>query len=86
LTNIGTLFAFALVCAGVLVLRVKEPDRPRPFRVPFVWLVAPLGVAACLFVMYGLPREAWERFGIWLAIGVVIYAAYGYRHSRLRAR
>jgi APA family basic amino acid/polyamine antiporter len=85
LTNIGTLFAFALVCAGVLVLRVKEPDRPRPFKVPFVWIVAPLGVAACLFVMWGLPKEAWERFGIWLAIGVVIYAAYGYRHSRLRA-
>ena len=84
LTNIGTLFAFALVCAGVLVLRVKEPDRPRPFKVPFVWVVAPLGVVACLFVMYGLPREAWDRFGIWLVIGAVIYAAYGYRHSRLR--
>jgi APA family basic amino acid/polyamine antiporter len=84
LTNIGTLFAFALVCAGVLVLRVKEPNRPRPFKVPFVWVVAPLGVASCLFVMWGLPREAWERFGVWLAIGVLIYAAYGYRHSRLR--
>jgi APA family basic amino acid/polyamine antiporter len=84
LTNIGTLFAFALVCAGVLVLRVLEPDRPRPFRVPFVWVVAPLGVAACLFIMAGLPTQAWERFGIWLAIGAVIYAAYGYRHSRLR--
>ena len=55
LTNIGTLFAFALVCAGVLVLRVKEPDRPRPFKVPFVWVIAPLGVAACLFIMVGLP-------------------------------
>jgi APA family basic amino acid/polyamine antiporter len=85
LTNIGTLFAFALVCAGVLVLRVKEPDRPRPFRVPFIWVIAPLGVAACLFVMVGLPRQAWERFGIWLVIGVVIYVAYGYGHSRLRA-
>ena len=53
LTNIGTLFAFALVCAGVLVLRVVEPDRPRPFRVPGVWVVAPLGIAACLFVMAG---------------------------------
>jgi APA family basic amino acid/polyamine antiporter len=84
LTNIGTLFAFALVCAGVLVLRVREPNRPRPFKVPFVWVVAPLGVASCLFVMWGLPREAWDRFGIWLAIGVLIYAAYGYRHSRLR--
>jgi APA family basic amino acid/polyamine antiporter len=85
LTNIGTLFAFALVCAGVLVLRVKEPERPRPFRVPFVWLVAPLGVAACLFVMIGLPVQAWERFGVWLAIGTVIYIVYGYRHSRLRS-
>ena len=86
LTNIGTLFAFALVCAGVLVLRVKEPDRPRPFKVPFVWVVAPLGVASCVFVMYGLPREAWERFVIWLVIGAVLYAAYGFRHSRLRHR
>ena len=84
LTNIGTLFAFALVCAGVLVLRVKEPERPRAFRVPVVWLVAPLGIAACLFVMAGLPRQAWERFALWLAVGVVLYAAYGYRHSRLR--
>ncbi len=86
LTNIGTLFAFALVCAGVLVLRAKEPGRPRAFRVPMVWLVAPLGIFACLFVMAGLPRQAWERFGIWLVIGVIIYAAYGYRNSRLRLR
>jgi APA family basic amino acid/polyamine antiporter len=84
LTNIGTLFAFALVCAGVLVLRVKEPDRPRPFRVPGVWVVAPLGVVACLYIMYGLPPQAWERFGWWLVIGLAIYGLYGYRHSRLR--
>ncbi|HUR19407.1 MAG TPA: amino acid permease [Vicinamibacterales bacterium] len=84
LTNIGTLFAFALVCAGVLILRVKEPDRPRPFKVPFVWVLAPAGVAACLFVMKGLPVQAWERFGIWLAIGLVIYFSYSYRHSHLR--
>jgi APA family basic amino acid/polyamine antiporter len=84
LTNIGTLFAFALVCAGVLVLRVKEPDRPRAFRVPMAWMVAPLGIAACLFVMAGLPSQAWERFAIWLVIGAIIYAGYGYRHSRLR--
>ena len=84
LTNIGTLFAFALVCAGVLVLRVKEPDRPRAFRVPAVWLVAPLGIFACLFIMAGLPYQAWERFAIWLIIGTVLYVAYGYRHSRLR--
>ena len=84
LTNIGTLFAFAIVCAGVLVLRIVEPNRPRPFRVPGVWVVAPLGIAACLFVMAGLPRQAWERFGLWLVLGVVCYVAYGYRHSRLR--
>ncbi len=86
LTNVGTLFAFALVCAGVLVLRVKEPNRVRPFKVPFVWVIAPLGVAACLFIMVGLPTQAWERFGIWLAIGSVIYALYGYEHSKLHRR
>ena len=86
LTNIGTLFAFVLVCIGVLVLRVKEPDRPRPFKVPFPWVIAPLGAAACVFVMWGLPRQAWERFGIWLVVGAVLYIAYGYRHSRLRMR
>ena len=86
LTNIGTLFAFVLVCIGVLVLRVKEPDRPRPFKVPFPWVIAPVGALACLFVMYGLPRQAWERFAIWLVIGAVLYASYGYRHSRLHLR
>ena len=86
LTNIGTLFAFALVCAGVMILRVKEPDRERPFKVPFVWVVAPLGVVACLFIMIGLPSQAWARFGWWLVIGILIYAFYGYRHSKLRKR
>jgi APA family basic amino acid/polyamine antiporter len=85
LTNIGTLFAFALVCAGVLILRVTEPNRPRPFRVPGVWVVAPLGILACLFVMAGLPVQAWERFGLWLVIGVAIYLGFGYRHSALRS-
>jgi APA family basic amino acid/polyamine antiporter len=83
LTNIGTLFAFVLVCLGVLVLRVKEPDRPRPFKVPLPWVVAPLGAAACSFVMVGLPYEAWIRFAVWLVIGAVLYGSYGYRHSRL---
>jgi len=84
LTNIGTLFAFSIVCIGVLVLRYTEPDRPRPFRVPFVWAVGLGGAAACVYVMKGLPTHAWERFGIWLALGLALYFLYGYRHSRLR--
>jgi APA family basic amino acid/polyamine antiporter len=84
LTNIGTLFAFALVCAGVMVLRVVDPNRDRPFKVPYVWVIAPLGVAACLFIMVGLPRQAWIAFGWWLLIGMTIYVGYGYRHSKLR--
>ena len=84
LTNIGTLAAFAIVCIGVLVLRLREPDRPRPFRVPAVWLVTLAGAGACIYVMSGLPAHAWERFAIWLAIGLALYFGYGYRHSRLR--
>jgi basic amino acid/polyamine antiporter, APA family len=84
LTNIGTLFAFMLVSIGVLVLRYKEPARPRPFRVPYVWVVCVLSALGCIYIMLGLPRTAWERFAIWLAIGLVLYASYGYRHSRLR--
>ena len=84
LTNIGTLSAFAIVCIGVLVLRYKDPARPRPFRVPFVWPVTLIGAAACIYVMTGLPTHAWERFGIWLAIGLILYFVYGFRRSRLR--
>jgi APA family basic amino acid/polyamine antiporter len=83
LTNIGTLFAFLVVCLGVLALRIKEPERPRPFKVPFVWVVSPLGALACLYVMLGLPKTAWERFGIWMLLGLAVYAFYGVRHSRL---
>jgi len=83
LTNIGTLFAFMLVSIGVLVLRYKDPDRERPFKVPFVWPVSLLSAAGCLFIMRGLPQSAWERFGVWLLIGLVIYFLYGYRNSRL---
>jgi len=85
LTNIGTLFAFVLVCIGVLVLRKTDPDRPRPFRVKFVWPVALGGAAACVFVMRGLPPVAWERFGWWLVLGLVLYFAYGYKNSTLRS-
>jgi APA family basic amino acid/polyamine antiporter len=84
LTNIGTLFAFVLVCVGVMVLRRKEPDRPRPFRVPFVNAVGVIGAALCLYLMKDLPGVTWIRFVVWLAIGGVLYALYGYRHSVLR--
>jgi APA family basic amino acid/polyamine antiporter len=86
LTNIGTLFAFMVVCLGVLALRIKDPGRPRPFRVPVVWVVAPVGALACLYVMLGLPRTAWYRFAIWMVAGCAVYYAYGYRHSRVAAR
>ena len=85
LTNIGTLFAFMLVCLGVLVLRYIEPDRKRPFRVPFVWPVALVGAGACVYVMLGLPQQAWTRFTWWLIIGMVLYIVYGYRNSTLRS-
>ena len=83
LTNIGTLFAFVLVALGVLVLRAREPERKRPFRVPLVPLVPLLGIGMCLFLMAGLPRLTWERFFPWLVAGMVVYFAYGRRHSRL---
>ena len=84
LTNIGTLFAFVLVAIGVMVLRLREPDRHRPFRTPFVWFVAPAAVLSCFYLMIQLPGITWVRFVIWLAAGIVIYALYGYRKSRLR--
>ncbi|MBI5821001.1 MAG: amino acid permease [Verrucomicrobia bacterium] len=84
LTNIGTLFAFALVAAGVLILRYREPDRPRPFRAPLVpWV--PLGaIVCCGFLMLELPAKTWWRFFLWMMAGLVFYFLYGYRHSRLR--
>lgn len=84
LTNIGTLFAFVLVSLGVIVLRYREPDRPRPFRVPWVPVTPLISVVACLYLMLQLPTITWIRFGIWLAIGIVIYFLYGIRHSRIR--
>jgi len=84
LTNIGTLAAFSVVCIGVLVLRIREPDRHRPFRVPFVWFVTLGGAGACVFVMRGLPSSAWKAFAIWMVIGLSLYFAYGYKNSVLR--
>ncbi len=83
LVSIGTLFAFIVVSLGVLVLRRTRPDLPRAFRVPWVPLVPALSVAACLWLMVNLSVETWLRFGIWMVIGVVLYFAYGRRHSRL---
>jgi APA family basic amino acid/polyamine antiporter len=83
LTNIGTLFAFVLVCVGILILRHREPDRPRKFRVPFVPLTPLLGIGMCVFLMAGLPMATWIRFFVWLVAGLVIYFAYSSRRSRL---
>ncbi len=86
LTNIGTLFAFILVCIGVLILRKREPLRHRAFRTPFVPAVPILGILSCLYLVHGLPRITWLRFGGWLVIGMILYFLYGYRHSKLRSR
>ena len=83
LVSIGTLLAFAIVSAGVLVLRIREPNLPRPFKVPAVWFVAPMGALSALYLMYYLPWRTWERLLIWLGIGLVVYFLYGYRHSKL---
>jgi APA family basic amino acid/polyamine antiporter len=83
LTNIGTLFAFILVCVGILVLRYREPHRPRAFKTPWVPVIPLLGVIACLYLMAGLPLITWIRFGLWLLAGMVVYFFYGFRRSRL---
>jgi APA family basic amino acid/polyamine antiporter len=83
LTNIGTLFAFVLVCIGILILRIRDPQRPRRFRVPLVPLIPMLGMGMCVFLMAGLPRATWIRFIVWLLIGLIIYFAYGSHRSRL---
>jgi APA family basic amino acid/polyamine antiporter len=84
LVNIGTLFAFVLVNVGVIVLRYTRPEMPRPFRVPLSPVLPILGIAFAIFLMADLPLSTWVRFAIWLAIGVIIYAVFGYRNSRVR--
>ena len=82
LTNIGTLFAFVLVCVGIIILRRKDPGRVRPFRVPFgTWLIPSLGAISCIFLMYYLPPASWWRFIGWLMLGMSIYLSYGYVRS-----
>lgn len=84
MTSIGTLFAFTLVCLGVLVLRKTDPDRPRSFKVPFVPLVPILGIIVCVAMMLGLGENNWERLFIWMGIGFVIYFTYSVRNSVIR--
>ena len=83
MTNIGTLFAFVLVCIGVIVLRYTKPNQPRPFKIPLMPLIPLLGMAACLGLMVFLPTLTWIRFVVWTAVGIVVYIVYGIRHSRL---
>lgn len=82
LVSIGTLAAFVIVCAGVMVLRVRSPHAPRPFRAPFVFLVAPLGIATCLFMMVFLPLDTWLRLAAWTVIGLLIYFGYSIHHAK----
>lgn len=84
LVNIGTLFAFVVVCSAVLIMRHKHPEAERPFRVPFVPFVPIAGILTCLLLMFSLPAENWMRLFVWLFIGLVIYYFYGRRHSKLR--
>ena len=84
LVNIGTLFAFVLVNIGIIVLRRTSPDLERGFRVPFVPVFPIIGTGLCIFLMSYLDTATWLRFGAWMALGVLVYAVYGYRHSRLR--
>lgn len=87
LVSIGTLLAFTIVCVGVFVLRFTDPEIKRPFRTPMIWLIAPLGIASCVFLMVvGLPADTWARLIIWLAIGVAIYFLYSCRHSQIQKR
>ena len=84
LVSIGTLIAFIVVCIGVLVLRYTRPDLKRPFRVAMPWVVCTLGAAICAYMMISLPRDTWVRLLVWTAIGMTVYAFYGYRNSALR--
>jgi APA family basic amino acid/polyamine antiporter len=82
LVSIGTLAAFVIVCAGIMVLRVTKPLARRPFHTPLVWIVAPLGIIMCSAMMVWLPLDTWIRLAVWTAIGLVIYFLYSLRHAK----
>ena len=85
MVNIGTLLAFVIVCASVIVLRIKHPDLPRPFTVPgYPWVPA-CGVLSSFGLMTFLPQETWERLAVWLVLGMIVYFAYGRKHSKVQA-
>jgi APA family basic amino acid/polyamine antiporter len=86
LTNIGTLFAFVIVCAGVMVLRISDPKRPRGFKTPAVWFSAPLGILTCVGLMAFLPLVTWFRFGLWLVGGLILYFSFVILNGRLQER
>ena len=86
LVSVGTLLAFAIICIGVIWLRITHPDLPRAFRVPMFWLIAPLGVLSCLYLISSLPAATFVRLVVWMAIGLVVYFGYAYWHSRYHER
>ena len=86
MTNIGTLFAFLIVCGAVLIMRRTNPDAARPFRAPLYPFVPILGMLSCLILMFSLPVENWYRLAVWMLMGFVMYFSYGYTHSELRKR
>ena len=83
LTSIGTLFAFAVVSAGVLVMRITQPEVERPFKAPAIWFTGPMGVICAVALMATLPCDTWIRLVVWMVIGLVIYFVYGAHHSVL---
>lgn len=85
MANIGTLSAFLVAAAGVMVLRIKKPDLPRHFKCPAVWIVGPLAVLSCGYLMYNLPMETWIRFFVWCFLGFILYFSYSYKHSIMNA-
>ena len=83
MANIGTLSAFLIAAIGVLVLRFTKPDLPRKFKCPLIFIVSPLAVLSCGYLMYNLPFDTWVRFFVWCGVGIFVYFSYSYKHSTL---